>query len=260
MVDFTERYVEADGFRIRYKDGGSGSPLVTLHGAGGMRVSRSHELLAESHRLIAFEAPGFGQSPANERSGSLAELADTMATAATALGLDRFSLMGNSFGGKLATWLACRHPEQIESLVLAAPATIRPEQMARVSPAEIKGLMYAHPERQPAMPPLDPAVSEKQEKLVNRLIGPQREEALEALFPQLTMPVLVLFGTRDRVIPPDMGRIYREKLPNCHFMLLYDAGHALDADRPEAFAAVVGDFLVRREAFIVRTDSSLINP
>jgi pimeloyl-ACP methyl ester carboxylesterase len=260
MVEFTERYVEADGFRIRCKEGGSGSPLVTLHGAGGMRVSRSHELLAEKHRLIAFEVPGFGQSPVNERSGSLAELADTMAAAAAALGLDRFSLMGNSFGGKLATWLACRHPEQIESLVLAAPATIRPEHMARVSPEERKGLMYAHPERQPAMPPLDPAVSDKQERLVNRLIGPQREEALEALFPKLTMPVLVLFGTRDRVIPPDMGRIYREKLPNCHFMLLYDAAHALDADRPEAFAALVGDFLERREAFIVKTDSGLINP
>lgn len=259
-ASFREAFVDADGFHIRYREAGSGSPLVTLHGAGGLRVSRSHELLAESHRVIVFEVPGFGDSPVNDRSGSLGELAVTMAKAATHLGLDRFHLMGNSFGGKLATWLACQQPEKVETLVLAAPATIRPEHSARVSPEERKGLMYAHPERQPAMPPLDPAVSEKQERLVNRLIGPPREEALEALFPKLTMPVLVLFGTRDRVIPPDMGRTYREKLPNCQFMLLYDAAHALDADRPEAFAALVNDFLDRREAFIVKTGSGLINP
>ncbi len=260
MASFNEDYVEADGFRIRYREAGSGCPLVTLHGAGGLRVSRSHELLAENHRVIVFEVPGFGASAANERSGSIRELAATMAQAATNIGLDRFSLMGNSFGGKLALWLAVQYPERIEALVLAAPAAIQPEQSIRVPAAERQGLMYAHPERQPVMPPLDPAVRAKQEALVNRLMGPPRDEAMESLFPSLTMPVLVLFGTLDRVIPPDMGRIYREKLPNCHFMLLYDAAHALDADRPEAFASVVSDFLKRRESFIVNTGSGLINP
>ena len=260
MADFREAYVEAGGFRIRYVEAGSGKPLMTLHGAGGMRVSRSHELLAERHRVIVMEVPGFGQSPANERSRSLGELALTMAEAAVKLGLDRFNLMGNSFGGALALWLAAQRPELIEALVLAAPAAIRPEQSARVPAAERQGLLHAHPERQPAMPPLDPAIREKQERLVTRLMRPPRDPELEDLFPKLTMPVLVLFGTLDRVIPPDMGRIYREKLPNCHFMLLYDAAHALDADRPEAFAAVVNDFLVRRESFIVNTDSGLIHP
>jgi len=260
MAGFSENHVEADGFRIRYREAGSGSTLVTLHGAGGLRVSRSHELLAEQHRVIVFEAPGFGASPANERSTSLMDLAATMGQATANLGLDRFSLMGNSFGGKLALWLAVQQPERIESLVLAAPAAIRPEQSIRVPAAERQGLMHAHPERQPALPPLDPAIVAKQETLVGRLMGPPRDETLEALFPNLTMPVLVLFGTLDRVIPPDMGRIYREKLPNCHFMLLYDAAHALDADRPEAFASVVNDFLARREGFIVNTDSGLIHP
>ncbi|MFI5267591.1 MAG: alpha/beta fold hydrolase [Chloroflexota bacterium] len=260
MAEFSEAYVEADGFRIRYREAGRGSPLVTLHGAGGLRVSRSHELLAEHHRVIVFEVPGFGDSPANERSSSLRDLASTMGHAAANLGLDRFSLMGNSFGGKLALWLAVQQPERIESLVLAAPAAIMPAQSIRVPAAERQGLMHAHPERQPAMRPLDPAVRAKQEALINRLGTPPRDEALEALFPNLTMPVLVLFGTLDRVIPPDMGRVYREKLPNCHFMLLYDAAHALDADRPEAFASVVGDFLTRRESFIVNIDSGLINP
>jgi pimeloyl-ACP methyl ester carboxylesterase len=62
------------------------------------------------------------------------------------------------------------------------------------------------------------------------------------------------------MIPAEMGRRYRERLPNCQYILVYDAGHALDADRPEAFASVVGDFLVRREAFLVNQASGLFNP
>jgi pimeloyl-ACP methyl ester carboxylesterase len=66
-VTFVERAVEADGFTIRYLEAGEGPPLVCFHGGGGLRMSRAHELLAATHRVIAFEAPGFGSSPANER-------------------------------------------------------------------------------------------------------------------------------------------------------------------------------------------------
>jgi pimeloyl-ACP methyl ester carboxylesterase len=124
---FNEGYIEADGFRIRYKEAGQGEPLVSLHGAGGMRIYRSHALLAEQYRVIVFEVPGFGQSPANERSQSMPEIALTMAQAVSNLGLERFNLMGNSFGGKLALWLAVQQPERIQALVLVAPAAIRPE-------------------------------------------------------------------------------------------------------------------------------------
>ena len=57
-----------------------------------------------------------------------------------------------------------------------------------------------------------------------------------------------------------MGRIYREKLPNCHFVLVYDAGHAIDADRPEAFAAVVREFLQGADGFLVNRESALLHP
>ena len=70
----------------------------------------------------------------------------------------------------------------------------------------------------------------------------------------------MLFGTRDQMIPPEMGRIYREIMPNCHFVLVYDAAHAIGADRPEAFASVVSDFLERHEQFIVTRTSALVNP
>ena len=59
-MTFREGFVEADGFRIRYMEAGEGTPLVHLHGAGGMRLTPAHDLLSRHHRVIVFEMPGFG--------------------------------------------------------------------------------------------------------------------------------------------------------------------------------------------------------
>ena len=73
-------------------------------------------------------------------------------------------------------------------------------------------------------------------------------------------PTLVLFGTLDRVIPPEMGRFYKELLPNCHLVFVYDAGHAISTERPEAFAEVTADFLERHEAFVISRTETVIHP
>jgi pimeloyl-ACP methyl ester carboxylesterase len=98
------------------------------------------------------------------------------------------------------------------------------------------------------------------EALVGRLRGPNRDADLEARLAAVTVPTLVLFGTEDRLIPSEMGRVYREIMPNCNLVYVYDAGHHVDADRPEAFASLVLDFLERHEQFVVTRTSSLINP
>ena len=76
----------------------------------------------------------------------------------------------------------------------------------------------------------------------------------------LATPTLVLFGTLDSVIPPDMGRFYKELMPNCHLVFVYDAGHGISTDRPEAFAEVTVDFLERREAFVINRTDTVIHP
>jgi pimeloyl-ACP methyl ester carboxylesterase len=231
---FREGYVDADGFRIRYLEAGEGPPLVHLHGAGGPRLTRAHDLLARHFRVVAFEMPGFGQSPENRHTASMPELASTMARAVRKLGLDTFNLMGTSFGGTAALWLALQEPEHVLALVLEAPAAIRPEGAA---------------------PP-----SGSPEELVQRLRGPARDADLEGRLQELVTPTLVLFGTLDSVIPPGMGRFYKELVPNCHLVFVYDAAHAIGADRPEAFAEVVGDFLERREAFVISRAATVIHP
>ena len=260
--EFSDSFVEADGFRIRYREAGQGEALVCLHGGGGLRLSRTHDILAGGRRVIAFEVPGFGESPVNERSETMEDLAGTMNAAISALGVDRYSLMGTSFGGKLALWMAIARPETVDSIVLIAPAAIRTTSVApsSLSREEAIKLLYAHPERQPPEEPMPAAILEKQGALSKRLIGPPRDEAFETRLGEIDIPVLALFGTEDRVIPPDSAYLYREKLPNCHLMMVYDAAHAIDAERPEAVASVVDDFLTRQERFLVRDTSGLIHP
>jgi pimeloyl-ACP methyl ester carboxylesterase len=261
-VAFKEGHVDADGFPIRYMEAGTGAPLVHLHGAGGLRLTPGHDLLSRQFRVVAFEMPGFGQSPENTRTQTMAELAAIMGQAVRSLGIDSFNLMGTSFGGKTALWLALQQSERVLALVLEAPAAIRPEgsQPPAGSPEEMARRLYAHPERLPPIPPPDPAVQAKTQRLVARLRGPDRDADLERQLTRLATPTLVLFGTVDRVIPPDMGHIYKELMPNCHLVFVYDAGHAISTDRPEAFTEVVVDFLERHEAFVISRTPTVIHP
>ena len=259
---FREGFVEADGFRIRYMEAGRGAPLVHLHGAGGMRLTPGHDLLSRDCRVIAFEMPGFGASPENTRTRTTSDLAVTMAAALTSLGIEKFNLMGTSFGGKVALWLAVHQPERVMALVLEAPAAIRPagSEPPSGSPEEMARRLYAHPERVDPLLAPDPAIQVKTRALVARLRGPDRDADLEARLRSLPVPTLVLFGTLDGVIPPEMGRFYKELLPNCHLVFVYDAGHAISTERPEAFAEVTADFLERHEAFVVSRSETMIHP
>jgi pimeloyl-ACP methyl ester carboxylesterase len=259
---FREGFVEADGFRIRYLEAGQGPALVHLHGAGGLRLTPAHDLLARRFRVLAFEMPGFGQSPENTRTRSMPELASTMARAIETLALETFNLLGTSFGGKTALWLALQAPARVLALVLEAPAAIRPEgsKPPSGSPEEMARRLYAHPERLAVIPVPDPAIQAKTRPLVMRLRGPDRDADLEARLPGLTPPTLVLFGTLDAMVPPAMGRVYKELIPGSHLVFVYDAGHGISTDRPEAFTEVVVDFLERHEAFVISRSETVIFP
>jgi pimeloyl-ACP methyl ester carboxylesterase len=239
-LGFREDFVEADGFRIRYLEAGAGDAVVMLHSAIGLYVTEAQRCLSERFRVILFEVPGFGQSPANERSQSMQDLARTMLAATDALGLKRFNVTGHSFGGRLALWMAIQRPEAIASVSLLAAAVI--------------------PSGRPPPPATDPAM-QKQFTLLRRVMGgPGRDPVLEAEMQKLEVPVLALFGTRDEIIPPSHGREYRKLLKHCNVVMVYDAGHALDRDRPEALAAAIADFIEKPDGFLVNRKDGAINP
>ncbi len=74
------------------------------------------------------------------------------------------------------------------------------------------------------------------------------------------MPILLLLGTEDTRVPPSAAAALCAALPRAHPIFIYGAGHALDRERVEAVAAVVRDFIARRDKFIVRDASDLLYP
>jgi pimeloyl-ACP methyl ester carboxylesterase len=96
--------------------------------------------------------------------------------------------------------------------------------------------------------------------LVAPMSGVSNGASAELALEQVKAPTLVLYGTRDQVVTPETGRIFARRIAKCFYTLVYDAGHDIAADRPQALCAVVGDFLEHREKFVVRHESSVINP
>jgi pimeloyl-ACP methyl ester carboxylesterase len=223
VATFTERFVQVDGLRIRYFEAGQGNPVVVLHGADSLTPSPLNNLLAQQFRVIALEIPGFGRSPGNRRSQSLRDLARTLAEAVATLGLEHYGLVSTALSAPLALWQAIDLPERVDALVLISPVALLPEGWAAPS-------------------------------------GCAHDPELERRLGDIQAATFVLFGTRDDVIPSETGRLYVERLPNCYYALVYDAGHVIEAERPEALFAAVRDFLEHRETFVVSRKNTVINP
>ena len=90
--------------------------------------------------------------------------------------------------------------------------------------------------------------------------GGSHDAAAESRLGDVGCATLAVFGLKDQMVAPEAARVYREKIPNSNVSLVYDAGHDIMADRPEALIDLVADFTERRETFVVGRQSSVINP
>jgi pimeloyl-ACP methyl ester carboxylesterase len=96
--------------------------------------------------------------------------------------------------------------------------------------------------------------------LVSPPLAAVQHPELEARLREVKAPTLVLVGTRDRSGSREAGHLCRAQIPACHLLLVYDAGHAIAADRREACLSPIGEFLEQGEGFIVCHDSQMIRP
>ena len=83
---------------------------------------------------------------------------------------------------------------------------------------------------------------------------------LESQLPQIQCPTLAVFGQADGMVDPAAPSVYRSRIPNCNVAFVYDAGHDIAAERPQALLNLVTDYLERRETFIVQNRPGAINP
>ena len=264
VVGFEESAVSLDGLKVRYYQAGQGDPLIVLHGAGGLRFSHALDLLAQERRVVCIEMPGWGDHP-DFHCESLEQLAESVAVVVAAIGIERYDLLGTSLGGAVAAHIAIDYPERVRRLVLSAPATFRVgAKLASPgsSPEDMLRRFRVHPERPPAFFLPDPEVAARRWPMIDRILAsrPEYDENVAARLPDCHVPTLVVFGDRDGIVPAENGRAFRQLMPNCTYLLIHDAAHDIQGDRPEAFADAVNDFLGRGIVFLIPESSSRINP
>ncbi len=257
---FVERSIDAAGFTLRYLEAGSGAAVLCLPGAGGPKLTFALDMLAERFRVIVLELPGWG-AQANDVA-DFDGLAAQVAEVATALGLERFHLMGTSLGGACALHFVTLFADRVESLVLEAPAKFRESSTdpSQLAPDAFARAFRSHPERVPQMTPPDPAFMARVWPTVMRLMGDGSVDGLADRLAEVPTRTLILFGRDDGIINPINGRTLRRLMRNSSLQFVFDAAHDIQSDRPEAFADVVGDFLDRGMQFLINAQDGLINP
>jgi pimeloyl-ACP methyl ester carboxylesterase len=258
-----EEHVEVDGFCIRYWESGPSGPVGVVVMLQGMTwgLSRLHDALVQKYRVITLELPGFGASPANTRSQSVQELARTVAQAVAQVVPVTYTLIGTSFAANVALWQTLQAPDTVEALVLIAPTAILPVTGPVGGTLEATARrLFAHPEQAQGLASVDPAIVAQEQALVQRLTGGRHDAEAERRLGEIPCATLVLFGSEDTMVAPEAARLYRARIPNSNIAFVYDAGHCIEAERPEALVNVVSDYVELRETFIVGRQTGIINP
>lgn len=272
MVGLEERFAEVKGVRMRYFVGGSGPPLLLVHGLAGAASNwiELAPLLAQRHRLLVPDLPGHGGSTALPAVAGLEPFADRVGLVAEQEGMLPAPVVGHSLGGMVVLRLALRRPGDVQAIVLAGAAglsvgnvwgrnllsvvtSIRPGRLAGryrgwisrsrllrrlvfglVSVADPVGLTDGAVEGFLAPQLLHTDVDSAWQAL--RMDDPRQE--LETV----RCPVLVLWGAEDGQLPLGDAFEYTRRL-RARLRVIPGCGHLLIGERPDACARAIEDFL-----------------
>lgn len=268
----------SDGTRLHYitrAPAASGfrppSSAILIHGLldSTEQWRANIDALARAHHVWAIDLPGFGfSSRLTTPTYSMKMFARALAEFMDTQGLTRASIVGHSLGGAVALEFAHDFPERVEKLALIAPATyllqFRPElRLARRLPCVPRALMgwtLTHRRaRERALRDAlgDPAHFEAEElarrvrplrvrgtadALVAMLGSPHRSDLPRDLA-RITAPTLIVWGARDRAVPPRHGEYHARALPNARLVILENAGHIPQYEYPARVNALLDEFL-----------------
>ena len=254
-----EETLKVGGHAVQVSSGGSGEPLLYLHGAGVYWWMPVHDRLAARRRVHVPVHPGFGGSEAFEDIEAMEDLVFHTTDVMDALGLDRADVVGLSLGGWLAAELALRHPARVRRLVLVDAAGTRVpgvprEDLFMATPARARQILFADPASAlaaslvPDVPPPDrlEAALRGREAAARLLWNTHvAQRKLTSRLGRIKAPTLVVWGAEDRLLPLPYGEAYRRGIPGAQLVTIAGAGHLPPFEQPERFAGVVLDFLDR---------------
>jgi len=279
LADADSSFIEVEGIEIHYKCQGEGEPaLILVHGFGASTFSWREvmEPLAENATVVAFDRPAFGLTerpltwegfnPYGYDSQALLTvgLMDT-------LGIEKAVLVGNSAGGTVSVLTALAYPDRVEALVLVdaaiysgggSPAWLRPllntPQMRRLGPLFVRNIRrwgiefgesaWHDPSR---IPPefwagyTRPLQAENWDRALWELTRSGGGPNLAGRLDELGVPVLVITGDDDRIVPTEQSIRLAQELPNSELVVLEACGHTPQEECPGPWLEAVGVFLGR---------------
>jgi pimeloyl-ACP methyl ester carboxylesterase len=235
--------VRVEGWPIGYEAAGEGEPVVLVHGLSGSARwwSRNVPGIAERYRIYLVDLPGFGTMRSLRRRFVLAESATWLSEWMDAAGLEHAHLVGHSMGGYVSVRLAASRPELVRRLVLVAPAGVPAE---RSMLGHLVPLLLAARHATPAfMPVLVRDALRMGPTTLWRAARDLLAEDVRADLRKIEAPTLLVWGENDPLIPPAVGDLLREEIPNCRLLLVRRAGHVPMFDQPKEFDAALLAFL-----------------
>jgi abhydrolase domain-containing protein 6 len=259
--------LEIKGIRVAYLEGGSGEPLLLIHGSGDDKdnwlwVSK---YLTKHFRVIALDLPGFGESgKPPERRYTAQDQAENIKAFTRALGLRNFHLGGHSLGGKISAVYAAKNPTEVKSLWLLAPAGVysaQPSEMQKLigkgfvipifgrTVREFDQLLFFTMNKPPYIPsPVKEVLIERaadDHELHNKIYREVSQEAfrLEDIAEDLTMPTRIVWGDQDRILHCSGAEILEDLLPTSSALILKGIGHAPMIENPKLVAEDYAAFI-----------------
>src|SRR4051812_36170922 len=239
--------------------GGSGPPLLVLHGAGhpnGWR--RWHAALAEQYTVYVPSHPGYGLSDSADWMEGVDDLARYYLWFLDVAGLERPTVVGASMGGWLAAEIAVMNPHAIDRLVLVAAAGLKPEQgeildIFYYPMDQMRGFSYHDPAQvpewdelfgTPPTPELADLILRARETSARLIWKPYAHNPrLPHFLPRVANQTLVVWGREDRIVPVICGEQYARLLPNATLKIIEGCGHSPNIERPDEYVRLLSEFL-----------------
>lgn len=221
--------------QLHYIEQGQGQPLILLHGNGESCDYFEHQIpcFSKDYRVIAIDTRGHGQSPRGEKPFTIKQFSEDLHDFMDENGIEKANVLGFSDGGNIALVFALKHPERVEKLILNG---------ANLFPGGVRPLYQWPIEIGYRIAKLFAKKSEKAKQNAEMLGLMVNEPHIEpAELAALTMPVMVVAGTKDMIKEKHTRLIYKS-LPNAQLAIL-EGNHFVANKNATAFNKVVEVFL-----------------
>lgn len=243
-----EKIIFINQLRVNYKIAGSGPAILIFHGWGSNSDNwqKVGDLLTEKgFRVIIPDLPGFGKSQEPLEIWGINNYSQFAQKLVDFLNLEKFYLLGHSFGGVVALKFSLKSPERIKKLFLVSPAIIRKKTLKQriikkiakffsFLPFQIKKIIYQKILRSDY--PLNPGIMRG---IYLKVTG----EEISSHLPKIKIPTVIIWGQEDRITPLAQAYLIKKEIPNSILKIIPGVGHGINLEDPYRLTQFILDSL-----------------